>query len=95
VRKFVGTERAHKNAPLKGLRDEEQRQRRAADDARSALDALAALRVKIGAERTERDRDAEAAADLERRAYSLRAARWRNIATSSRRCRTRASRSTT
>jgi DNA repair exonuclease SbcCD ATPase subunit len=77
VRKFVGTERAHKNAPLKGLRDEEQRQRRAADDARSALDALAALRVKIGAERTERDRDAEAAADLERRAYSLRAARLR------------------
>jgi DNA repair exonuclease SbcCD ATPase subunit len=77
VRKHVGTERAHKNAPLKALRDDEQRRRRAAGDARSALDALGALRAKIAAERAERDRDVAAAADLERLTHALRAARIR------------------
>jgi DNA repair exonuclease SbcCD ATPase subunit len=77
VRKYVGTERAHKNAPLRALRDEEQRRRRAVDDARTALDAMTALRVKIAAERADRDRDAAAAADLDRRVLALRAARLR------------------
>jgi DNA repair exonuclease SbcCD ATPase subunit len=75
LRKHVGTERAHKNAPLRALRDECQRCRRAADDARSAVDALAALRVKIGNARAERDRDAAATVELERGVRSLRAAR--------------------
>ena len=77
VRKYVGTERAHKNAPLRALRDEEQRRRRAADEARAALDGLAALRLKIDTQRAERDRDASAAADLEWRVRSLQAARIR------------------
>ncbi|HEX3468980.1 MAG TPA: AAA family ATPase [Candidatus Elarobacter sp.] len=75
LRKHVGTERAHKNAPLRTLREEHQRRCRAADDARSAVDALAGLRVRIGTERTEHERDAAAAAELERRVRALRAAR--------------------
>jgi recombinational DNA repair ATPase RecF len=76
-RKHVGTERAHKNAPLKKLRDLEQQQSRAADDARETLEALASLRERIAAECAKRDHDTAIAADLERRARSLRAAHVR------------------
>jgi hypothetical protein len=76
-RKHVGTERAHKNAPLKKLRDLEQQQARAAADARAALDALACLRERIASECAKRDRDGAVAAELERRARSLRAAHVR------------------
>jgi DNA repair exonuclease SbcCD ATPase subunit len=76
-RTYVGTDRAHKNIPLRKLRDLEQQQCRAAEDARAALDALAALREKIAAERTRRDRDDGAALQLERRMRSLRAAHLR------------------
>ncbi len=77
LRKHVGTERAHKNAPLRKLREAEAAQSRAAADARSALDALADLRERISVERTRRERDAAAAAELERRTRSLRAAHVR------------------
>ncbi|MEA2718157.1 MAG: hypothetical protein QOJ39_21 [Candidatus Eremiobacteraeota bacterium] len=76
-RKHVGTERAHKNAPLKKLRDLEQQQSRAAGEARGALEALASLRERITTECAKRDRDATVAADLERRARALRAAHVR------------------
>jgi len=77
VRKHVGTERAHKNAPLKKLRELEQEQRRAADDARAALETLASLREKIAAECAKRNRDTAAAAVLERRKHALCAAQIR------------------
>src|SRR5665213_476948 len=73
-RKHVGTDRAHKNVPLKRLRDLETEQVRAAADARAALERQSALRERIAAERTQRDRDAVAAAELERRTRALRAA---------------------
>jgi DNA repair exonuclease SbcCD ATPase subunit len=77
LRKHVGTQRATKNAPLKKLRDLEEQQRRRAADARAALEALAALREHIAAERDAHRRDAAASAELERRARSLRAAHVR------------------
>ena len=77
LRRYVGTDRAHKNAPLKKLRELEAAQARAGNEARGALTALAALREKIAAERTQRDRDVSAAAELERRSRSLRAAHIR------------------
>lgn len=77
VRKHVGTERAHKNAPLKKLRELEQQQRRAADGARAALETLASLRERIAAECTKRDRDLANAAALERRKRALCAAQIR------------------
>ena len=77
LRRYVGTERAHKNAPLKKLRELEAVQARAGDEARLAIGELAALREKIAAERAQRDRDVSAAAELERRARSLRAAHIR------------------
>jgi DNA repair exonuclease SbcCD ATPase subunit len=77
VRKHVGTERAHKNAPLKKLRELEQQQRRAADGARAALETLASLRERIAAECTKRDRDLASAAVLERRKRALCAAQIR------------------
>lgn len=77
LRKHVGTQRAHKNAPLRALRAEEERRRREADDARAALASLAELRERIAAERAERDRAAAAAAGLERRARELQAAQLR------------------
>ena len=76
-RTYVGTERAHKNIPLKKLRDLEQRQLRAAEEARAALDALAALRERIAEERTKRDRAEVEASELERRTRALRAAHLR------------------
>jgi uncharacterized protein YhaN len=78
VRRHVGTQRATKNAPLKKLREDEDRQRRAADDARAALDALAALRERIAALRAERDRAAALATELERRTRALRAGHLRD-----------------
>jgi hypothetical protein len=78
VRRHVGTQRATKNAPLKKLREEEEQQRRAADDARTALDALAALRERIGALRAERDRAAALTTELERRTRALRAGHLRD-----------------
>lgn len=77
VRKYVGTERAHKNAPLKKLRRLEEQQSAAAAAARAQLEALAELRERIAYAKTARDRDAGAAAELERRARSLRAANLR------------------
>lgn len=77
VRKHVGTERAHKNAPLKKLREQEQEQRRAADDARAALETLVSLRERIAAECAKRDRDLANAALLERRKRALCAAQIR------------------
>lgn len=77
VRKHVGTERAHKHAPLKKLRELELQQRRAADGARAALETLASLRERIAAECAKRDRDAAAAAALERRKRALCAAQIR------------------
>ena len=77
LRSYVGTDRAYKNAPLKKLRELEGAQRRAGDDARHTLAALAALRERIVTERAQRDRDAAAAAELERRSHSLRAAHIR------------------
>jgi AAA domain-containing protein len=77
VRKHVGTERAHKNAPLRRLRELEQEQRRSADDARAALETLASLRERIAAECAKRDRDTERAAALERRKRALCAAQIR------------------
>jgi AAA domain-containing protein len=77
LRKYVGTDRAHKNAPLKKLRELEAAQQRAGDEARRAIAALAGLRETIAAERGRRDRDVSAAAELERRARSLRAAHIR------------------
>jgi len=77
MRKHVGSDRAHKNAPLRNLRETETLQQRSAADARAGLDALAALRDRIATERTRRERDAAAAAELERRARSLRAAHVR------------------
>jgi DNA repair exonuclease SbcCD ATPase subunit len=77
LRKHVGTERAHKNAPLRKLREREQQQAREAAEARAALDALADLRERIAAERVRGERDAAAAAELERRTRSLRAAHVR------------------
>ncbi|HEX3549698.1 MAG TPA: AAA family ATPase, partial [Candidatus Elarobacter sp.] len=77
LRKHVGTDRAHKNVPLRKLRELESAQAREAAAARSALDALAELRERIAAERTRGERDAAAAAELERRTRSLRAAHVR------------------
>ena len=77
LRKHVGTERAHKNAPLKALRDEEQRRRRAAEEARATLGALAGLRLKIDTERSEAARAGAALSDLERHTRALQAARLR------------------
>ena len=77
VRKHVGTERAHKNAPLKKLRELELQQCRDAADARAALEALASLRERIAAECAKRDRDRGKAALLERRKRALCAAQIR------------------
>lgn len=77
LRKHVGTQRAHKNAPLRAMREEEARRARAGAEARAALDALAELRERIALARAERDRDAAAAVELARRARSLRAASLR------------------
>jgi DNA repair protein SbcC/Rad50 len=76
-REHVGTKLAHKNAPLKRLRDAEAEQVRAAADARAALERQSSLREKIVAERTKRDRAAAAAALLECRIRTLRASRVR------------------
>ena len=76
-RRYVGTDRAHKNIPLRKLRDLEQQQCRAADDAREALESLASLRERIAHERTKRDRDAASAAEVGRRARALHAAHVR------------------
>ena len=76
-RRYVGTKQAHKNIPLRKLRDLEQQQQRAADDARAALLRLASLREMIAVECTKRDRDAAAATQLERRTRALRAAHLR------------------
>jgi uncharacterized protein YhaN len=76
-REHVGTKLAHKNAPLKRLRDVETEQVRVAGDARAALDRQTSLREKIVAERTKRDRAATAASELERRIRTLRASRVR------------------
>jgi DNA repair exonuclease SbcCD ATPase subunit len=77
VRKHVGTERAHKNAPLRKLRELELQQRREVGDAHAALESLASLREKIAAECTKRDRDMTQAAALERRKRALSAAQIR------------------
>jgi hypothetical protein len=77
LRKYVGTERAHKNAPLKALRDEEQRHHRAAGEARATLGALAGLRLKIDTARNDAARVAAALSDLERHTRALQAARLR------------------
>ncbi|HWT04487.1 MAG TPA: AAA family ATPase, partial [Xanthomonadales bacterium] len=77
VRKHVGTKQAHKNAPLKKLRELEQQQRRGADEAHAALETLASLREKIAAECAKRDRDTAQAAALERRKRALCAAQIR------------------
>jgi DNA repair exonuclease SbcCD ATPase subunit len=77
VRKHVGTERAHKNAPLKRLKEREQEQRRSAAGARAALEKLGSLRDRIAAECAKRDRDLTNAATLERRTRALRAAQIR------------------
>jgi DNA repair exonuclease SbcCD ATPase subunit len=77
VRKYVGTKQAHKNAPLKKLRELEQEQRRAADGAHAALERLGSLRERISAECAKRDRDLAKAAALERRTRALRAAQIR------------------
>ncbi len=77
LRKHVGTQRATKNAPLRRLRAEEDQQRAAVEQARTAIDALAGLRERIAARRLDRDRDLAAAADLQRRVRSLRAAHLR------------------
>ncbi|HTJ28027.1 MAG TPA: AAA family ATPase [Candidatus Limnocylindria bacterium] len=77
LRKHVGTQRAHKNAPLKALREREERERRAAADARAALAELGSLRERIVALRAERDHDLAATAELERRTRALRAAHLR------------------
>jgi uncharacterized protein YhaN len=77
LKKYVGSERAHKNAPLKKLRAQEEKQRASASAARAQLDALAGLRERIALVRAARDRDAGAAAELERRTRSLRAANLR------------------
>jgi hypothetical protein len=76
-RRYVGTERAHKNIPLRKLCDLEAAHVRAANDARAALEALASLRERIASERAKRDRDAAATVELERRARALRAAQIR------------------
>ncbi len=76
-REHVGTERAHKNVPLRRLRDLEAEQVRATEDARAALERLTSLREKIVSARTQRDRDAAAASELDRRIRTLRAARVR------------------
>ncbi len=78
LRKHVGTERAHKNAPLRKLRELEASQARDAAAARAALQDLAELRERIALERTRGERDAAAAAELERRTRSLRAAHVRS-----------------
>ena len=77
LKAHVGSERAHKNAPLKKLRELELQQARAAEDARAALDVLGSLREKIAAERVQRDHDAAALVELERRVQALRAAHVR------------------
>ncbi|BDE04788.1 hypothetical protein WPS_00640 [Vulcanimicrobium alpinum] len=77
VRKHVGTQRAHKNAPLRALRDEEERRRGEAADARAALESLAELRDRIAAARAERDDALAAAAQCERDVRALRAAHLR------------------
>jgi DNA repair exonuclease SbcCD ATPase subunit len=76
-RDHVGTKLAHKNAPLKRLRDLEIEQIRSVEDARAALERQSSLRETIVAGRSKRDRDAAAAAELERRTRALRAARVR------------------
>ncbi|HEY0394079.1 MAG TPA: AAA family ATPase [Candidatus Elarobacter sp.] len=76
-RRFVGTDRAHKNIPLRKLRDLEAQQSQAANDARAALDRLSSLREQIAGARGKRDRDAAAAVEVERRARALRAAHVR------------------
>jgi DNA repair exonuclease SbcCD ATPase subunit len=77
VRKHVGTKLAHKNAPLKKLRELEAQQQRTATAARAALGNLASLRERIAAECAKRDRDTEKAAVLERRKRALCAAQVR------------------
>jgi len=76
-REHVGTKLAHKNAPLKRLRDLEADQVRAAADARAALERQSSLRERIVAERMKRDRAAAGATQLERRIRTLRASRLR------------------
>jgi len=77
LRKHVGTERAHKNAPLRKLREQEAAHARAAADARAAIASLAELRERIAIERARHERDVAAAAEIERRSRSLRAAHAR------------------
>ena len=78
LRKHVGTQRAHKNNPLRKLREDEAQQRDALRAAQMALDDLAALRERIAAARIARDRDLEAAGELEQRTRALRAAHLRS-----------------
>jgi DNA repair exonuclease SbcCD ATPase subunit len=76
-REHVGTKLAHKNAPLKRLRDIETEQLHAAAEARAALERQSSRREKIVAERTKRDRAAASAIELDRRIRTLRASRVR------------------
>jgi len=82
LRKHVGTQRAHKNNPLRKLREDETQQREALRAAQAALDELSTLRERIVAARTARDRDLEAAGELEQRTRALRAAHLRSRLTS-------------
>lgn len=77
LRKHVGSERAHKNVPLKRLRELAQRQADEARRARDALASVAALREQIAGERAKRARSAHAASELDRRIQGLRAAHVR------------------
>jgi recombinational DNA repair ATPase RecF len=77
LRKHVGTQRAHKNAPLRALREREERELRATAGARAVLAELASLRARIVVLRAERDHDISATAELERRTRALRAAHLR------------------
>jgi hypothetical protein len=78
LRKHVGTQRAHKNNPLRKLREDETQQRDALRAAQASLDELGTLRERIAAARTARDRDVDAAGELEQRTRALRAAHLRS-----------------
>jgi DNA repair exonuclease SbcCD ATPase subunit len=78
LRKHVGTQRAHKNNPLRKLRDDETKQRDELQAARAALESLAKLRESIVDERVARDRGLQAAAEIEQRLRALRAAHLRS-----------------
>ena len=77
LRKYVGTERATKNAPLRAAREQRDAAIAQADGARRQIAALDDLRTRLDRDRTERDALGRRHAEHERRGHALRIAHLR------------------